>query len=150
MQNEQNAVNWFMHMVETQKFDPLNPDMSLVPNNILSQLYVKNWQDGEIFHTQEALSIAHFLIIACKVAIQKRKGWKKPRPFTVKASEIFTAQKRFVLLVMLEILKRGGFIQYHTEGAWHNKNVWVALRKVHPWPEGFSLPPVPSKSFSFQ
>jgi hypothetical protein len=149
MQNEQNAVNWFMHMVETQKFDPLNPDMSLVPNNILSQLYVKDWQEGEIFHTQAALSIAHFLFIACKMAIQVRKGWKKPRPFTVKASEIISAQERFVLLVMLEILKRDGFIQYHTEGAWLDKNAGVAIRNLHPCPEVFSLPQVPNKSFTF-
>ena len=147
MQNEQNALNWFMQMVEKGAINPLYPDLSLVPDNVMSQLQWKARPDRDVLITQTSATVAHFLFIACKIALQKRQGEKIPAPFTVTANEVFRVQDHFLLLVSLESLKRAGIIKYQTKGSWHDKDAEIIISRLHPAPEGYAMSPIPGKSF---
>ena len=146
MKHEQ-ALTWFIHMVENGTLNPLNPDMGLIPDDILNQMLGEDGAAEEIEPTQAVINVAQFMLIACKTAIQKKKGYKTPRPFVVKAKEAFMAQERFLLLVTLESLKRAGLVDYQSIGSWHEKKAEVAISHKCPHPLNAALPPVGKKSF---
>jgi len=133
MQQEQNALYWFMHMVQTGAINPSTPDMSLVPDNIMSQILWEEWPDGEILPTQAAVNVSYFLFLSSKIAIQiRRNGLAKQ--VTAAKRELFIALEKFLILAGLENLKRDGVLKYHIKGLWHaqNEGIFIFDLNSHP------------------
>ena len=140
MQQEKNALKWFMQMVKTGAMNPLNPDMSLVPDDILSQLHCKLWPNGEILPTHAAARVSNYLFIACKIVMQMPQGDGLSKPFNVSALEIILAQEKFLILAGLETLKRAGLLEYQTKGSWQTRDSGIVISDVRPQSAGIVRP----------
>ncbi|MFZ2806919.1 MAG: hypothetical protein WA081_10815 [Desulfosalsimonadaceae bacterium] len=149
MQQEQNPLYWFMHMVQTGAINPSNPDMSLVPDNIMSQILWEEWPDGEILPTQAAVNVSYFLFLSSKIAIQIRHGNGLPRHVTTAKRELFIALEKILILAGLEILKRDGVLKYHIRGLWHDQNAGILIFDLNPHLEGPARSHMFCKFFSF-
>jgi len=148
MQQEQNALYWFMHMVQTGAINPSTPDMSLVPDNIMSQILWEEWPDGEILPTQAAVNVSYFLFLSSKIAIQiRRNGLAKQ--VTAAKRELFIALEKFLILAGLENLKRDGVLKYHIKGLWHDQNAGILIFDLSPHPERPARSQMFSKFFNF-
>ena len=137
MQQEQNALHWFMHMVETGAVNPANPDLSLVPEDILSQINLETLPDGEFHPTQTAVTIAYFLFISAKIADQVRSGHSLLQELMATRKELYTALDKFLILVALETLKRAGLLKYQTTDFWHDDAAEILISDVQPCSKHF-------------
>ena len=141
MQQEQNVLHWFMHMVETGAVNPANPDLSLVPEEILSQIDLEILPDGEIQPTQTAVTVAYFLFISGKIADHAWKGNGIPRELMATRQELYDALDKFLTLVGLETLKRAGLLNYQTADFWQDDTAEILISDVQPYSKHFSMLP---------
>ena len=148
MQQEQNALYWFMHMVETGAINPINPDMSLVPDDIMAEMLWEKSPDGEFLPTQTAVNVTLFLFIACKIADQVRQGIIGGG-FVATESELFIAAQRLLLLAGLENFKRAGLLKYQTQGAWHDGEAKILISDFKAHPTGLEISPMLKTFFNF-
>ncbi|MEZ4568615.1 MAG: hypothetical protein R2860_17180 [Desulfobacterales bacterium] len=132
MQQKQHALNWFYDMVDKGAMNPLNPDLSLVPMDILSEIYWDTDPDGEVIPSGTAANVSGLLFIACLYALERQKGQGVNREVTVRASEAIPAMKQFLILAGLEILRRDGLLNYHTSGGWHNGESEILISDLKP------------------
>jgi hypothetical protein len=139
MQPKKNALHWFMHMVETGAVNPANPDLSLVPADILSQIHLETLPDGETQPTQTAVTVAYFLFISAKIAIQIRNGSRFPQELMATRKELYEALDKFLTLVELETLRRAGLLNYQTTDFWHDKTGEILISDIQPYPENFPM-----------
>lgn len=148
-QREKQELQWFMNMVEKGALNPLNPDLSLVPTDILSEFYWDTLPDGEIVPSQTAVNVSYFLFISCKGVMEKKLNQHMPRELTVKANEVFMALDRFLILAGLENLKREGLLNYHTNGGWHNGEGKILISNLQPDAIGLGISPFLKTFFNF-
>ena len=141
MQQEKNALYWFMHMVESGAVNPANPDLSLVPEEILSQIRLETLPDGEVHPTQTAVTVAYFLFISSKIAAQVRKDNRFPRELMATRQELYAALDKFLTLAGLETLKRAGLLRYQTTDFWHDDATEILISDVQPYSKYFSVLP---------
>ena len=134
MQQEQNALYWFMHMVNTGAIDPINPDLSLVPQKIMSEFYWETLPDGEVIPTQTAVTVTYFLFISSQIATQIKQNKKIPNELMATKTELFNAVERFLTLANLETLKRAGVLKYQTNGSWHDEQADILVSDLRPYP----------------
>ena len=142
MQHEQIVLHWFMHMVETGAINPVNPDLSLVPENIMSEFYWEILPDGEIIPTQTAVTVTYFLFISSRIAAQVRLKKKMPRELMATKKELFNAVERFLTLANLETLKRAGVLKYQTNGTWHDESTEILVSDLQPYPAALNRSPM--------
>jgi hypothetical protein len=147
MQQEQNALIWFQHMVKKGAINPVNPDMSLVPDNIIAELHWENSPDGESLPTQTAVNVTLFLFIAGKIAQQIRHGIF--HGFIATENELLIAVQRLLLLAGLENFKRAGLLGYCIEGAWHDGDAKILISYYRPIPMGLEISPMLKTYFNF-
>jgi hypothetical protein len=147
MQQEQNALYWFMHMVETGALNPMNPDMSLVPDDIMAEMHWEKSADGEILPTQTAVNVTLFLFIASKITDQFRQGIICG--FIATEKELFMAAQRFLLIAGLENFKRAGFLKYQTQGVWHDGEAKILISDFKLHPMGLEISPMLKTYFNF-
>jgi uncharacterized membrane protein len=133
MQQDQITLHWFMHMVDTGAIDPINPDLSLVPENIMSKLYWETLPDGEVIPTQTAVTVTYFLFISSKITTQIKQNKKIPNELMVTKKKLFNAVERFLTLANLETLKRAGILRYQTNGAWHDEMADIIVSDLRPF-----------------
>ena len=141
MQQKKNALHWFMHMVETGAVNPANPDLSLVPADILSQINLETLSDGEVQPTQTAVTIAYFLFISAKIADQIRQGNSMPQELMATRKELSEAMDKFLTLVELENLRRAGLLKYQLTNFWHDDAAEILISDVQPYSKYFSRLP---------
>ena len=67
--------------------------------------------DGETQPTQAAVTVAYFLFISAKIAIQIRNGSRFPQELMATRKELYEALDKFLTLVELETLRRGRITQ---------------------------------------
>jgi len=149
MQQEQIEIQWFVNMVKTGILNPLNPDLSLVPTDILSEFYWDTQPDGEIIPSKAAVNVSYFLFISCKIALENNLCQGLPRELTAKASEIVIAIDRFLILAGLEKLRREGLLNYRTNGGWHNGEGEILISGLHPDAIGLGISPFLKTFFNF-
>jgi hypothetical protein len=138
MQQGLNALFWFMNMVGTGAINPMNPDMSLVPDGILAELNRKRSPDGKIIPTQAAVNVTLFLLSVCKIAVQVSHEIGQG-PAT--EDELCCAVDKFLLLAGLEKFKRAGFLKYQTQGAWHKGEGKILITNFKPQSMGLAITP---------
>ena len=141
MQQKQNALHWFMHMVETGVVNPANPDLSLVPEEILSQIDLETLPDGEIQPTQTAVTVAYYLFLSGKIAEHTRKDSRSPWQRMATRQELYDAIDKFLTLVGLETLKRAGLLRYQVNDFWHDDTGDILISDVEPYSKHFSMLP---------
>ena len=141
MQQKKNALHWFMRMVETGAVNPTNPDLSLVPADILSQIALETVPDGELQPTQTAVTVAYFLFISAKIAAQIRNGSRFPQEMMATRKELYKALDKFLTLVELETLRRAGLLNYQTTDFWHDDAAEILISDIQPCSKYFSRLP---------
>ncbi|OPL12131.1 MAG: hypothetical protein AVO38_03625 [delta proteobacterium ML8_D] len=141
MQQKKNALHWFMCMVETGAINPTNPDLSLVPADILSQIALETVPDGELQPTQTAVTVAYFLFISAKIAAQIRNGSSLPQELMATRKELYAALDKFLTLVELETLRRAGLLNYQTTDFWHDDAAEILISDIQPLSANFSRLP---------
>jgi hypothetical protein len=134
MKQKKNALYWFQHMVDSGSINPTNLDLSRVPDTILAELECEKSPDGELSPSQTAVSVALFLFISCKFALQLKQGFVQP--FIVPQSELIHAIQRITLLAGLENLKRLGFLNYRMEGIWIDDDTEIFIQDLKCNPTG--------------
>jgi|AMWB02.1.fsa_nt_gi hypothetical protein len=149
MQQEQHEIQWFVDMVNKGVLNPLNPDLSLVPTDILSEFYWDTLPDGDIVPSQSAVNVSYFLFISCKIAMENNLCKGLPRELTAKASEVFMATDRFLILAGLEKFRREGLLNYHTNGGWHNGGGEILISGLQPDAIGLGISPFLKTFFNF-
>jgi hypothetical protein len=142
MQQKQNTLHWFMHMVETGVINPINPDLSLIPEDIMSKIHWETLADGEIIPTQTAVTVTYFLFISSQIATQVQRKNGIPKELMATKKELFSAVERFLTLANLETLKRAGRLKYKTNGAWHDENAEILVSDLQPYPAEFNRSPM--------
>jgi hypothetical protein len=146
MQQGLNALFWFMNMVGTGAINPMNPDMSLVPDGILAELNWKRSPDGKIIPTQAAVNVTLFLLIVGKIAVQISQETVQG---TANEDELCCAIDKFLLLAGFEKFKRAGFLKYQAQGAWHNGEGKILITDFKPQPMGLAITPTLKTYFNF-
>jgi hypothetical protein len=146
MQQGLNAFFWFIHMVGAGAINPMNPDMSLVPDGILAELNWKRSPDGKIIPTRAAVNVTLLLLNVCKIAIQVSHETGRG---AANEEELCCAIDKFLLLAGLEKFKRAGFLKYQTQGAWHNGEWNILITDFKPQSMGLSITPTLKTYFNF-
>ncbi|PIP39034.1 MAG: hypothetical protein COX19_09385 [Desulfobacterales bacterium CG23_combo_of_CG06-09_8_20_14_all_51_8] len=136
-------------MVEKGAMNPLNPDLSLVPMDILSEFYWDALPDGDILPSQTAVNVSNFLFIACLFVLERQKGHGMPKEVTARASEAIMAMDRLLILAGLETLRREGLLNYHTNGGWHNGEGEILISNLRPDTVGLGISPLFKTFFNF-
>lgn len=141
MQQKKNAFHWFMHMVETGAVNPANPDLSLVPADILSQIHLETLPDGAVQPTQTAVTVAYFLFISAKIAVQMQGKARFPKELIVSRKELSEAMDKFLTLAELETLRRAGLLNYQTTKFWYDDAAEILISDTQPCSKYFSRLP---------
>ena len=147
MQQEQHALNWFMHKVKTGVIDPTNPDFSLVPNDVMADMHWERSPDGEFLPTQIAVNVTLFLFIASKIAHQINQGTISG--VVANQTELFIAVQRLLLLARLETFKRSGVLKYRIKGTWHDGQARISISDFKPQPLAIEILPMLKTYFTF-
>lgn len=140
MQQGQNTTECFLHMIETKTINPMNPDLSQVPENIMAKFFGETLPDGKVNPTQAAVIVAYFLSIYSQIAAQAHRKKRFHKALMATKKEFFNGVERFLTLANLEAQKRAGFLKYKTSGIWHDEKNEILFSVIQPHPGLISYP----------
>jgi hypothetical protein len=109
MQKQRKTIQWIVEAVESGRINPLWPDMSVIPDDILEEIAWEEIPGGEIVPKQAAVDIAISLLVYAKKAEIARNDRQVP---SLEANEVMTGIECITVLATLERLKRAGYLEY--------------------------------------
>ncbi len=146
MKEQKKAIHWFMDMVRSKRFDPLNPDLTLVPNDILLQMEWEESPDGKLTPKKALIDVAFYLRIECRIAEHAGKHKKAPEIVCDRVSDILKTVQCLSILVAMEKLKRAEVLTYFTTGKWYDQTGDIVVSSFKPLPPSAKRPGVPEKA----
>lgn len=112
MQKQHKGVQWVVEAVDSGRINPLRPDLSIIPDDILKEIAWEESPEGEIVPKQAAMDVAIFLVVHAKMAETARRNQHIPSHLSLEANEVITGIQCFAMLATLERLKRAGILEY--------------------------------------
>ena len=133
MQEQEKGVRWVVGAVESGRINPLHPDMSIIPDDILAEIAWEETPEGEIVPKQTAVDFAIFLVVHGKMAEIARRNHQIPSQLSVEANEVITGIECFVMLASLERLKRAGLLDYcpSSSKGWIDASGTIEISKLN-------------------
>jgi hypothetical protein len=120
MQKQQKGVQWIVDAVESGRINPLHPDMTIIPDDILAEIGWEETPEGEVIPQQAAMDLGMFLFFHARMAEMIKRDQKLSTEVTADVNEVVSAVECFATLASLEQLRRAELLDY-----WPSSEGWA-------------------------
>ena len=120
MQEQRKGVRWVVEAVESGRINPLHPDMSIIPDDILYEIGWEETPEGEVIPKQAAMDLGMFLFFHAKMEEMIKRNQKLSAEVIADVDEVVNAVECFAMLASLEQLRRADLLDY-----WPSSESWA-------------------------
>jgi len=120
MQKQQKSIQWVVEAFLAGRINPLHPDMSIIPDDILSEIGWEETPEGEAIPKQAAMDLGMFLFFHAKMAEMIKRHQELSTEVAADVNEVVSAVECFATLASLEQLRRAELLDY-----WPSSEGWA-------------------------
>lgn len=124
------VLAWFMDAMHEGILDPMEPDMSVLPDKVLKELTC-DLIDGEYIPKQSLVDAALFMLLMAKgFEMEQKQPGASRNGIIIRASQIQQAVYQLSILTAFEELRRAGLVKYETYGKWYEEDAGIQISDV--------------------